>query len=68
MTQEVRPHPRGISLEEARTRLGIGKTKFHEMLKEESEIETYYIGSRHLVVETSISAWIESRKSSGQPL
>lgn len=62
MTEAIDTHLRGISLEEAWTRLGIGKTKFFQLLKQ-SEFETYYIGSRHLVVEASLTGWIERNKS-----
>ena len=62
MTQHNDTGRRGISLEEAWTRIGIGKTKFYELLKE-GEIESYHVGTRHFVLDASLDAWIERRRS-----
>ncbi len=43
----------GISLEEAWTRLGIGKTTMYKLVNTDA-VEHYYVGRRHLVRAASV--------------
>ena len=62
MTEAVQPSPRGISLKEAWERIGVKKTKFYQLLHR-GEIESYYVGKRHLIVDASLNAWIERNRA-----
>ena len=62
MTEAIQPSPRGISLKEAWNRIGCKKTKFYNLLHA-GEIESYHIGSRHLIVDASLDAWIERNRA-----
>lgn len=48
-----------ISIAEAGRRLGIGRTKTYELIKE-GRFETVHVGSRHLVLEESLGAFVET--------
>ncbi len=65
MSQQIAASQRGISLEAAWTRIGIKKTKFYELLSA-GEIESYHVGTRHLVVLESVDAWIDRRRSTAR--
>jgi excisionase family DNA binding protein len=67
MSQHNIAGQRGISLEEAWTRIGVKKTKFYELLSE-GEIESYHVGTRHLVVDASVDAWIDRRRSTSSKM
>lgn len=62
MTEAIHAYPKGISLKEAWNRLGVKKTKFYGLLHA-GEIESYHVGKRHLIVDASLDAWIQSRRA-----
>lgn len=53
-----------ISIAETGRRLGIGRTKTNELINE-GKFKTVHVGSRHLVVEESLGAFVESLLTEG---
>ena len=49
---------RGLTLEEAWTRIGCRRTKLHELMNA-GELTTYYVGRRRCVTVSSVDAFIK---------
>lgn len=58
--------PVGLSIVEAAKRIGIGKTAFYETLKRGAGPRVTKIGSRSIIFEDDLRAWVDGLRGDRQ--